>query len=366
MAHMLEIDNVTGAASMFYAADGGRPWHGLGTEVQEAPTMRDAIKLANMDWLVEKHPLYVHMDVGGNRTTRRIEDKFATVRVSDGKVLGIVAKEYKVLNNIEAFTIIDEVVKELGIEVRYETAGVLDGGKQIFITAQLPKVVKVGKTKQGDPDLQFPYLMLRSGHDGFTALDILPTSIRPVCWNTVTMAINERGRYGMRSQGITLWHMGDTKSMIENAMRALNLSIELLDQYGETAQKLEGIAATDEMVSEFINIVIPPIALLPAGRITPMLLPAPDPNRWVKAVPQEAFDKATTKRTEYVSIFKQAFDAEQPSAWGLFNAATGYADHLRPHMWRKPEALLKSNVIAGEGVNLKRRAWEGIRELAGV
>ncbi len=366
MAHMLEIDKVTGAASMFYAADGGRPWHGLGTEVLEAPTMRDAIKLANMDWGVEKQPIYVHMEVDGKRTTRRIEDKFATVRVSDGKVLGIVAKEYKVLQNIEAFTIVDEVVKELGIEVRYETAGVLDGGKQIFITAQLPKAVQVGKTKAGDPDLQFPYLLLRSGHDGFTALDILPTSIRPVCWNTVTMAVNSRGRYGVRSEGITLWHMGDLETKIEHTKRALNLSMNLLDEYGETAQKLEGITATDEMVAEFTSIVIPPIALLPAGRITPMLLPAPDPNRWVKAVLPASFDKAVEKRNEQVEVFKRVYAEEQPSAWGLFNAATGYSDHLRPHMWRKPEAMLKSNVFAGEGVNLKRRAWEGIKELAGV
>ena len=35
--------------SMFYAGR-EKPWHGLGTQVEEAPTSADALRLAGLDW----------------------------------------------------------------------------------------------------------------------------------------------------------------------------------------------------------------------------------------------------------------------------------------------------------------------------
>ena len=34
------------------------PWHGLGTMVAEAPTSKDALRLADLDWKVEGRPIY--------------------------------------------------------------------------------------------------------------------------------------------------------------------------------------------------------------------------------------------------------------------------------------------------------------------
>ena len=34
------------------------PWHGLGTMVAEAPTSKDALRLAGLDWKVEGRPIY--------------------------------------------------------------------------------------------------------------------------------------------------------------------------------------------------------------------------------------------------------------------------------------------------------------------
>lgn len=34
------------------------PWHGLGTIVQEAPTSKDALHLAGLDWNVISNPIF--------------------------------------------------------------------------------------------------------------------------------------------------------------------------------------------------------------------------------------------------------------------------------------------------------------------
>ena len=67
--------------TMMYVRE--KPWHGLGTRVEEAPTSADALRLAGLDWTVERKPLLV---CGGPK----VENFFANVRSSDGSVLGVV------------------------------------------------------------------------------------------------------------------------------------------------------------------------------------------------------------------------------------------------------------------------------------
>lgn len=69
--------------SMFYAGR-EKPWHGLGTQVEEAPTSADALRLAGLDWTVQRKPIQV---CGG----RKVDNFFANVRSSDGAVLGVVS-----------------------------------------------------------------------------------------------------------------------------------------------------------------------------------------------------------------------------------------------------------------------------------
>lgn len=42
--------------TMFYVRE--NPWHGLGTEVQEASTSADALICAGLDWFVEQKNVY--------------------------------------------------------------------------------------------------------------------------------------------------------------------------------------------------------------------------------------------------------------------------------------------------------------------
>ena len=105
-----------------------KPWHGLGRIVAEAPTSKEALKLAGLDWKVVQEPIYTELH-------RVVEGYKANVRDSDRKVLGVVSDRYKVVQNADAFSFTDEL---LGKGVRYETAGSLQEGKKVWLLARLP------------------------------------------------------------------------------------------------------------------------------------------------------------------------------------------------------------------------------------
>jgi len=339
--------------TLMYVREGGVPWHGLGTSVEDAPNSVDAIKAAELDWLVEVVPLYALSAEGKYYES----GNFATRRLTDGNILGVVSQHYRPLQNAEAFRILDKVIGDVGLEVRYETAGSLKGGKQIFLAARLPKEVVIGKG-----DVQFPYLFLRTGHDGGTALDIIPTNIRPVCWNTTMMIMGERDKYGQQYSGVTLWHLGSWEEKAEQAQANLKLALNRLDTFYEKAAELAEIDSLP-FIQRFIDWVIPRVLALPAPSATPILaLPAPDQGLWV---PAEDLTRLSARRELHVQALHLCIAEEPKTAWGLYNAATGYADHQRPQMWRKPEARMRQ-ILDGENSRIKDRAWKAVTELAGV
>ncbi len=62
-----------------------------------------------------------------------IPNYFATIRTDTQKILGVVGKDYEVIQNVDAFIFFDSIVGGDGIQ--YETAGALGNGERIFITA---------------------------------------------------------------------------------------------------------------------------------------------------------------------------------------------------------------------------------------
>ena len=149
MAHNLNYNDKTGKHSFFSVKE--KAWHGLGQIVQDYPTSAEAIRFAGLDYKVEKRKLFTYDNENqtGNPDTDiiipeiEVPDYFATIRTDTEQVLGVVGKEYEVVQNEDAFSFFDAIVG--GSEgIQYETAGVLGKGERIFITAKLPEYIKVG------------------------------------------------------------------------------------------------------------------------------------------------------------------------------------------------------------------------------
>ena len=101
MAHMVE--------TMAYA--GEVPWHGLGVKVSDDLTPQEMMKVAGLDWSVDRHPITTLVD--GEEIT--IEGKKALVRSSDNKVLDVVGDQWIPVQNADAFEFFDEYVKAGGM-----------------------------------------------------------------------------------------------------------------------------------------------------------------------------------------------------------------------------------------------------------
>ena len=172
---------ITSSDSMFSVRQ--TPWHGLGAVLEEPPTtIAEAIERSGLGWRVEREP--IALDRGDVATANdwwlprceEIPGWWANVRQDTRQVLGIVGERYRIVQNIEAFQFVDQLI---GSAMHFETAGSLHGGRRVWVLAQLPEHIEVG----GDPVR--PYVLLMNSHDGSTAVVAASTPIRVVCQNTL-------------------------------------------------------------------------------------------------------------------------------------------------------------------------------------
>lgn len=150
MSHNLNFNERTGRYSFFSVQE--KAWHNLGQTVEDYPTSGEAIKHAGLDYEVTKSPLFIKgkgigiNDDGSIRedTAIAVPNRFATIRTDTNDVFGVVGRDYRIVQNREAFAFFDAIVGgDDGI--LYETAGALGSGERIFITAKLPGYIRVGK-----------------------------------------------------------------------------------------------------------------------------------------------------------------------------------------------------------------------------
>lgn len=219
--------------TMFYVRKA--PWHGLGTKVTEAPTSKDALRLAGLDWKVMQEPIYTE-------TEERIEGYKANIRDSDRKVLGVVTDRYKVIQNEEAFAFTDEL---LGEGVRYETAGSLQGGKRVWMLAHLPHEYIISGERIS------PYLVFSNTHDGSGSIKVALTPIRVVCSNTLNLALSTAKR------SWSMIHTGDIKGKMKEARETLFMAEKYMDHLGREFENLRKKKLSDKQVLDYISVLLP-------------------------------------------------------------------------------------------------------------
>ena len=262
------------------------PFHGLGTRVEEAPTSREALRLAGLDWTVDSRPVYDELicEIPGYK---------ANVRSSDNKTLGIVTNRYKIVQNTEAFEFTDNLI---GGEVHYETAGSLQGGKRIWLLAKLPSRIVVG-------DEVDPYLCFTNCHDGTGAIRACMTPIRVVCNNTLNLAFKTTKRQWSTK------HVGDIEAKMAEARSVLQFADEYMEAMGLHAEKLAKTKVNTADLNAVLDEMFP-----------------------VKEDDSDCKKKNAARAKEEIMVCWYAPDLDnfRGTAWGAVNAISDFATHNQP------------------------------------
>lgn len=190
------------------------PWHGLGTMVAEAPTSKEALRLAGLDWKVEGRPIFD----------------------ADGQVLGVVSNKYRVVQNEEAFAFTDHLI---GGEVRYETAGSLRGGRQVWLLARMPAAKVAGDEVE-------PYLCFTNSHDCSSSVKVCMTPIRVLCNNTLNLALNSARRTW------SMVHTGNISRKIMEAQQTLELADRYMVELDAQAQRYANTTVRESWLNEML------------------------------------------------------------------------------------------------------------------
>lgn len=341
MAHNINYNSKTGNYSFFSVKE--KAWHGLGQIVEQYPTSGEAIKHAGLDYEVAKSPLYTKCS-GFINTTNGIEmgsnelvvpDSFATIRTDNNTVLGVVGKDYQIVQNREAFSFFDAIVG--GSDgILYETAGALGQGERIFITAKLPGYIRVGN---GD-DVTQKYIFLTTSHDGSGSITAAFTPIRIVCQNTLNASLRSM------SNVVRIRHTSGAKQRLDDAHKVMGLADTLSTQLEGIFNNWAKVKVTDNEVKKLIQLALCPnketLDLIKKG--------AEDEISTVfKNTVEDAFAYAMVSDT-------QQMETTKGTLFGAYNAVTGYYQNVRSY--KDSEAKLQSIVMGGTAQLKSQKAFE--------
>ena len=273
-----------------------KPWHGLGTIVEEAKTSKEAIELAGLNWNVVNKPIYTD--------GMKIPNYVANIRDSDNSVLGIVTNRYQIVQNSEAFDFTDSLLNE---QVKYETAGSLFNGKKIWLLAKMPS------TKILDDEVE-PYICFTNTHDGSGAVRCIMTPVRVVCNNTLNLALSTAKR------AWSTRHVGDIMQKLEQAKKSLGLANNYIEELSKTADIMANTKISEEEVNNIVSGLFP--------------INEEDSDRKKNNMKQ--------MRDGFISCYFAPDIAKfMNTKWGVINAAADFADHMIPN--RKTEKYQENN-----------------------
>ena len=319
MAHHLNFNEQTKKHSFFSTKE--KAWHNLGQVIQDYPTSAEAIKHAGLDYEVEKRKLFT-----SSLQDMRIEvpNFFSTVRTDNDTVLGVVGKDYQIVQNRDAFSFFDSIVG--GDGMLYETAGALGHGERIFITAKLPDYIRVG-----NDDLIEKYLFLTTSHDGSGSITAAFTPIRIVCANTLNAALRDQ------TNTVRIRHTSNAKQRLEQAHKVMGISDRLALQLESIFNNWTKVRISDNEVKKLIHSALAPskevLKTLQEGRTE-------DLSTCFINMVDNAYEYAMSDPTQLMNTTKG-------TVFGAYNAITGYFQNVRSY--KDDEAKLASILMGGTG-----------------
>lgn len=302
-------------------------WHGEGVVLADYPGRDEAMRIAGHDFTVEEG------DVLAARNGQTIATKKELFRGDTGAFLEVVNRSYGVVQNSTAWDVVDAIVAQEN--VKYDTAGILRGGAELWVMALLDEPVTIN----GDDSQTFPYVSCGWSHDGSGALTVKRHAVRIVCANTSAAAKSEAKNSG---RIFSFRHTTNVMARIEAARSVLAGVREGFADFVELSNELAALEVSEQGVTSFINSLRPSATTLVSKRV------------------QANEEKDRALILSYLNGPTIA-PRIRNTAYGLVQAGIEFLDHGR--RYRNTETLLNRTVLSGEPlkdklVALARKAAE--------
>ena len=320
MAHLVE--------TMAYS--GATPWHGLGSRLSQRHPLEVWQREAGMDWQIQESPVHFKSDAAGPLGSIHSFPEQKVLYRSDTKApLSVVSQRYQVVQPREVLEFYRDLTQVSGYEL--ETAGVLKDGRKFWALARTGQ-----NTSLKGNDLVNGYLLLATSCDGTLATTATPTTVRVVCNNTLTIAVNGA------PHAIKVPH--STRFDAQAVKKQLGIAVS---QWDEFMYRMRILADRKVRSNEALNYFM--------GVMCDTSLSSEMPDKLVNERAMRKVQSLYEGRGRGSQL-----EAANGTAWGLLNAVTEYVDHERRA--RSNEYRMDSAWF-GQGAVIKQKALDSALEL---
>jgi len=269
-------------------------WNQVGTKVEGAMTAAEALTKGNLDWEVELQPVKTTF----NGKSIVIPGKFAPVRTSDGRPLGVVGASYRPVQNIAALNFMDDIIGRG--EAVYDTVGNIGNGSLIWVLAKIPNTSTA-------VDVVERYLLMSTSHNGVSPVMMAALDFRIWCANQIQAAIRKaRNKFRIR-------HTTNVEVKMAEARKAFDGSVKYFNEMDLIFEKMKGIKFTQTQLIQLVTNVF-------------------------GADVEEGDERSNRQVNRLEGIQEQVVNLSlsgmgthlpgvQGTAWGAYNAVTEYLDH---------------------------------------
>ncbi len=330
MAHLIET----------MAFTGDTPWHLLGHRLPPKQPIDVWARSAGMDWTILETPVRYMSEgpetVPSLQTLESFQDHKVLYRSDTQAPLSVVSSRYQVVQPRAVLEFYRDLTEIGGYEM--ETAGVLKAGRKFWALARTGKqaVLKGSDVVDG-------YLLLATSCDGTLATTVTPTTVRVVCNNTLSIALDGT------SHAIRVPH--NTRFDADAIKQKLGIAVSQWEHFMHRMKQLsECKVKGKESLDYFLHVLCGPNAKESIRKQGNTGQPGLPHDRALKTV--QALYEGRGRGAELA--------AAKGTVWGLLNAVTEFVDHERRA--RSPEYRLDSAWF-GQGAAIKQRALDRALQL---
>lgn len=321
-------------------------WHGkelLLPESERPKTWEDARPLAGLTWDYRVDPMFDRNPIGMNGEEPVYEyqpvDGFQMIKRDDtNQVLHTSMTTYEVISIKEMGEIVHTITDEANLQ--FETMGSVREGRQVWGLIRLDDDHHLSNGKITDPSASRPYLGITNRTDGGGACRAFATSVRIVCWNTLSAAEAQADANGTVA---VFRHQKAWRNHLEPARQAIRGARKQWDEWKTIAAELMNIHVDDAAAEKFVTQFIP----MPPER---------------EIVSKAVITNIENCRTQLRTILHGSKTSEgiQGNAYWIAQGATEYLDHMRSY--RDQGTYVTRCLLRPE--KAKSKAIDMIREIA--